>query len=249
MLRYAITDRARFVAESGQQAEPHLQSALLAQAARLTADGIDFIQLRERDLSAAALASLAHRLLATLRADLTHPAPRLLINSRADIAIATCADGVHLTSSPNELTPAQVRALYAAAALPAPIVSLSCHTLAEVANAASFAPNDRPTLLLFGPVFEKVIAKNVVAEQALNLNGDAEDRAPENSLGDKKIAKGAGLDLLRAASLAAAPIPVLALGGITRTNAAATLAAGAAGIAAIRFFQSESAQNPPQSSH
>ena len=75
MLRYAITDRARFVAESGQQAEPHLQSALLAQAARLTADGIDFIQLRERDLSAAALASLAHRLLATLRADLTHPAP------------------------------------------------------------------------------------------------------------------------------------------------------------------------------
>ena len=247
MLRYAITDRARFVAESGQQAEPHLQSALLAQAARLTADGIDFIQLRERDLSAEDLASLAHHLLATLRAH--NPAPKLLINSRADIAIATCADGVHLTSSPNELTPAQVRALYAAAALPAPIVSLSCHTLAEVANAASFAPNDRPTLILFGPVFEKVIAKNVVAEQALNLNGDAEDRAPENSLGDKKIAKGAGLDLLRAASLAAAPIPVLALGGITRTNAAATLAAGAAGIAAIRFFQSESAQNPPQSSH
>ena len=101
MLRYAITDRLRFADESGQQAEPARQAALLAQAARLAADGIDFLQLREKDLSAAALASLARRLLATLRACPTHPAPRLLINSRADIAIATCADGVHLTSSPN----------------------------------------------------------------------------------------------------------------------------------------------------
>ena len=50
MLRYAITDRARFSAESGQQAEPHCQAALLAHAARLAADGIDFLQLREKDL-------------------------------------------------------------------------------------------------------------------------------------------------------------------------------------------------------
>jgi thiamine-phosphate pyrophosphorylase len=226
MLRYAITDRARFVAESGQQAEPHLQSALLAQAARLTADGIDFIQLRERDLSAAALASLAHRLLATLRADLTHPAPRLLINSRADIAIATCADGVHLTSSPNELTPAQVRALYTAAGLAAPIVSLSCHTLDEVQRAASSAPDGRPTLILFGPVFEKVVAEIAAPEVQVTVKSN----------GNKKISEGTGLDLLRAACAAAAPIPVLALGGITRAKTEACLDAGAAGIAAIRLF-------------
>ena len=231
MLRYAITDRLRFVAD-----EPARQAALLAQAARLAADGIDFLQLREKDLSAAALAALARRLLATLRAGPTHPAPRLLINSRADIAIATCADGVHLTSAPGSLTPAQVRALYAAASLHAPIVSLSCHTLAEVARAASFAPDGRPTLILFGPVFEKVIANNVVAEQALNLNGDADDRAPEKSLGGKKISTGTGLDLLRAACLAAAPIPVLALGGINRSNTDACLEAGAVGVAAIRLF-------------
>jgi thiamine-phosphate pyrophosphorylase len=234
MLRYAITDRARLAAESGQQAEPARQAALLAQAARLAADGIDFLQLRERDLSAAALASLARRLLAILRAH--QPAPKLLINSRADIAIATCADGVHLTSAPGSLTPAEVRALYAAASLPEPIVSLSCHTLAEVARAASFAPEERPTLILFGPVFEKVAAKNIVAEQALSLNGDAEDRAPEKSLGDKKISTGTGLDLLRAACAAAAPIPVLALGGITRANTDICLDTGAAGIAAIRLF-------------
>jgi thiamine-phosphate pyrophosphorylase len=216
MLRYAITGRLRFAAD-----EPARQAALLAQGARLAADGIDFIQLREKDLSAAALAALARRLLATLRADPTHPAPRLLINSRADIAIATCADGVHLTSAPGSLTPAQVRTLYAAASLPEPIVSLSCHTLAEVARAASFAPDERPTLILFGPVFEKVIA---------------EDRAPEKSLGDKKISPGTGLDLLRAACAAAAPVPVLALGGINRSNTDACLDAGAAGVAAIRLF-------------
>jgi len=216
MLRYAITGRLRFAAD-----EPARQAALLVQAARLATDGIDFIQLREKDLSAAALAALARRLLATLRADPTHPAPRLLINSRADIAIATCADGVHLTSAPGSLTPAQVRTLYAAASLPEPIVSLSCHTLAEVARAASFAPDERPTLILFGPVFEKVIA---------------EDRAPEKSLGDKKISPGTGLDLLRAACAAAAPVPVLALGGINRSNTDACLDAGAAGVAAIRLF-------------
>jgi len=209
MLRYAITDRARFAAESGQQAEPTRQTALLRQAARLAAEGIDFLQLRERDLSAAALASLARNLLATLCEH--NPATRLLVNSRADVAIATHADGVHLTSSPNELTPAQVRALYAAASLPEPVISLSCHTLAEVARAASSAPDERPTLILFGPVFEKVV-------------------------GNKLVTAGAGLDLLRAACAAAAPIPVLALGGITPANTDSCLDAGAMGIAAIRLF-------------
>jgi len=221
MLHYAITDRSCFSAKPGQQAEPARQAALLRQAERLAAVGIDFVQLRENDLPAAELASLAHNLLATLCTNPAHTAPKLLINSRADVAIATCADGVHLTSAPGQLTPAQVRALYAAASLPDPIVSLSCHTLDEVARAASASPNDRPTHILFGPVFEKVVA---------------ESHPSQKSIANKKIAPGAGLDLLRAACLAAGPIPVLALGGITRANAAATLAAGAAGVAAIRLF-------------
>jgi thiamine-phosphate pyrophosphorylase len=214
MLRYAITDRARFKGD-----EPARHAALLAQAARLAAAGIDFLQLREKDLPAADLATLTRRLLATLRAH--SPAPKLLINSRTDIAIATCADGVHLTSSPNEFTPAQVRALYAAASLPEPVISLSCHTVDEVARAASPAPEERPTLILFGPVFEKVIAG---------------DRATEKSRVGKKIAAGTDLDLLRAACAAAAPVPVLALGGVTRANTDSCLAAGAAGVAAIRQF-------------
>jgi thiamine-phosphate pyrophosphorylase len=209
MLRYAITDRSRF---SGDEASRH--STLIAQAARLATAGVDLIQLRERDLLTSALGALARRVLAVLRAH--QPSPRLLIHSRADVAIATQADGVHLTNSPDALTPAQVRALYTAASLPEPIISLSCHTLDAVVRASTAPTDNRPTHILFGPVFEKVVADDV--------------------LGDKKVSEGTGLDLLRAASIAAAPIPVLALGGITDANAADCIAAGASGIAAIRLF-------------
>jgi thiamine-phosphate pyrophosphorylase len=217
MLRYAITDRVRFPGDEATQ-----QAALLKQASQLTANGVDFLQLREKDLEAGAIADLARRILAILRAsqrtsESAAPAhtPKLLINSRADIAIAVAADGMHLTAARGSLTPAQVRKLYAAANLPDPIISVSCHTLDEVACAAAKTPRAEPdsaaTLILFGPVFEKVV-------------------------GTEAISAGAGLELLRAACALAAPTPVLALGGIAPQNTAACLGAGAAGIAAIRLF-------------
>jgi thiamine-phosphate pyrophosphorylase len=150
------------------------------------------------------LAALARRILEALRNTET----RLLINSRPDIAIATAAHGVHLTASPGQLSPAQVRELYAAATLPPPILSISCHTLAEVEQARGHAD-----LILFAPIFQKSIAGEIVTP-------------------------GQGLKALHAASLAAAPTPVYALGGVTPENAPACLEAGAAGIAGIRLFHS-----------
>jgi thiamine-phosphate pyrophosphorylase len=206
MLRYAITDRAR--AQIGQ---PSREEALLRQAASLAESGVDFVQLREKDLEAGALSSLARKLLAVLR---SYPrAPKLLINSRADVAVASGADGVHLTSATGELTPADIRKLYASAGLPEPIVSVSCHALSEIPSARD------ASLILFGPVFEKAVSvpSSAASSEAL-------------------VSDGIGLNLLHLACTTAAPTPVLALGGITPENTSATLAAGAAGIAAIRMF-------------
>jgi len=48
----------------------------------------------------------------------------------------------------------------------------------------------------------------------------------------------AGLDALRAAC-ANARVPVLAIGGVDETNAAAVAAAGAAGLAAVGIFMAD----------
>ena len=82
-----------------------------------------------------------------------------------------------------------------------PLIAVSCHSPAEVAQAEASGA----TFAIFAPVFEK------------------------------KNAQPAGLNLLHEASQT--NIPVLALGGITLENAQSCMAAGAAGIAAIRFFQ------------
>lgn len=203
MLRYAITSRALFTGDETQQ-----QAALIRQCTRWATYGIDFIQLREKDLEAAALAALAHSILATIPATCK---TKLLINSRADVAIAASAHGIHLTAAPGELTPAQIRHLYAKAARLAPTISISCHTLAEVEQARE----NQVDAILFAPIFEK-------------------------SIGGQQLTPGLGLDQLHAGCIAATPIPVYALGGVTLENAPACIAAGAAGIAGIRLFHSVS---------
>ncbi len=200
MLRYAITSRASFPGNEREQ-----RAALLRQAYHWVRDGIDFIQLREKDLSSDALSALASEILEAIAAT---PTPtRLLINSRAEVAVATRGHGVHLTAAPEELTPADVRGLYASARLPPPVVSVSCHSLIEVEQART----NRADAILFAPVFEKWLRGGQHLE-------------------------GQGLERLGEACRAAAPVPVFALGGVTRENAAACLAAGVAGVAGIRLF-------------
>ncbi len=200
MLRCAITDgSASGFVNAGQI------DRLQNQVRRWADDGIELIQLREKNLEAGALLALAEAALQTLR-EVQSPA-KLLINMRADVAIAARAHGVHLTSHPGELTPQQVRELFTHAALPAPIVSVSCHTPADIARARHNAAD----FILFGPVFEK------------RING-------------RLVAAGVGIEALTLACAVAQQIPLLALGGITPQNSAVCLAAGAAGIAGIRLF-------------
>jgi thiamine-phosphate pyrophosphorylase len=201
MLRYAITSRALFPGD-----QHHQQTALVEQAARWASTGIDFIQLREKELPAADLANLARGILKNLSST-----TKLLINSRPDIAIATAAHGVHLTASVGEFTPAQVRHLYSATDLEPPVVTISCHTLAEVARAR----DNGVDAILFGPVFGKLIAGRIVSPPPALSGSFAQ---------------------LRAACTTAAPTAIFALGGVTSANASACIEAGAAGIAGIRLF-------------
>ena len=202
MLRCAITDGTASGFVNTAQIE-RLQN----QVRRWAADGIDLIQLREKNLEAGALLALAEAALHTLR-EMQSPA-KLLINTRADIAIAAGAHGVHLTSHADALTPQQVRELFTHAGLHAPIVSVSCHTPSDIARARHNAAD----FILFGPVFEK------------RVDGEL-------------VSAGVGIEPLRFACAIAQQVPVLALGGITRENSAVCLSSGAAGIAAIRLFTS-----------
>jgi thiamine-phosphate pyrophosphorylase len=192
MLRYAITDRGLFGGSL-----PAMLQHLVAVAPK-----VDYIQVRERDLPAADLELFAREVLAAIASG-----PQILINHRADVALATRADGVHLRAGSGELHPAQIRDLYARAGRPAPVISISCHSLDDVRRARESAVD----LILFGPVFQKLISG-------------------ENSQ------TGTGLDLLRQACEIAAPTKVLALGGVTESKISACMEAGAAGVAAIRLF-------------
>jgi thiamine-phosphate pyrophosphorylase len=204
VLLYYITDRLAFPGD-----EPARRRRLLDKVAEAATHGIDYIQLREKNLCDRDLESIAREAAQIIHAQQLvsghrQPATTLLINSRTDIALAANALGVHLRS--NDITTQEVRSawLSSGVSLADPTISISCHSPQEVAAAAA----NQATLAIFAPVFEKK---------------DAPQQSP------------AGLNALREAFRA--PIPVLALGGITLQNAHSCLEAGAAGIAAIRLFQ------------
>lgn len=202
MVRYAITDGTLLGKDEATR------RARLRGYARLAVEHrIDLLQVREKNMASAVLVEVVRE----LAAGLIGSGVKLLVNGRCDVALAGGADGLHLTSSPGELTPGQVCGLFAQVRGATALVSASCHTLAEVKRFANGHVEDRPDVILFGPVFEKRI-------------------------GNEEALKGTGLELLRQACTAAGAIPVLALGGVDESRAEACAEAGAAGFAAIRMF-------------
>ena len=212
MLLYYITDRKAFPGD-----EPTRRRRLLDKIAEAANQAINYIQLREKDLSTRELESLARETMQIigsqrLRTENRELRTALLINSRTDVALAIAAAGVHLPGS--DVSPQEVRAAWRRgiancdAGTPArelspqtPLIAVSCHSPQEVTKAAA----NQAAFAVFSPVFEK------------------------------KDALPTGLEALRQACRAT--IPVLALGGVTLQNAQSCLQAGAAGIAAIRLFQ------------
>jgi thiamine-phosphate pyrophosphorylase len=146
---YYITDRTQFQGDERERRERLLEK--IAEAARCE---VDYVQLREKDLSSRDLEALAREATKEIRAHGSKT--RLLINSRTDVALAVGADGVHLRSS--DVSPEEVRRIWRAAKGTAePIVAVSCHGGAEVV-AAEKAGAD---FVVFGPVFGKKDAPEV----------------------------------------------------------------------------------------
>ena len=198
-----MTDRRSLCGiESTEQRE-----ILLRKIAAASAAGVDWIQIREKDLPGKDCASLTLEALqrtAKSLANKTAPA-RILVNDRLDVALSQKADGVHLGE--NSLPPAEAKRLVdARGGTHDFLVGVSCHSL----EAARVAATGGADYLFFGPVFAT----------------------------PSKAAFGAPQGLERLAEVCrAVSIPVLAIGGITVSNASSCLAAGASGIAAIRLFQ------------
>jgi thiamine-phosphate pyrophosphorylase len=139
LLLYYITDRTQF---AGDESSRH--RALLDKIAEAARCNVDFIQLREKDLSTRELEALAREAMGRVR-ESSSPT-KLFINSRTDVAIACGADGVHLRSG--DVLPAEVRRAWKHCK---PVISASCHSPADVARAAT----EEADLAVFAPVFEK----------------------------------------------------------------------------------------------
>src|SRR5712692_1199777 len=154
---YYITSRKAFPGD-----EPARRRGLLDKIAEAASAGIDYIQLREKDLPTRDLESLAKEAMQIIREQpltTAHcPLPTdLLINSRTDVALAAKAAGVHLRS--NDISPQEVREAWkCGAGAPArepspqnPLIALSCHSPEEVIQAAT----NQATFAVFAPIFEK----------------------------------------------------------------------------------------------
>ncbi|HEY4683139.1 MAG TPA: thiamine phosphate synthase [Candidatus Acidoferrales bacterium] len=130
-----ITDRKQL---PGGDPLPVIRAAVAA--------GVDFIQIREKDLATRPLLELARAAVAMARPDgigASRSATRVLVNDRLDVALAAGADGVHLGTE--SVAVGVVREQY-----PDLLIGASSHNLEEITRAAKEGAN----FAVFGPVFE-----------------------------------------------------------------------------------------------
>ena len=198
-----VTDRRSLAAPESGDSNKSLSSKIEAAAAA----GVDWIQIREKDLSGRDCSLLTREALQRAAKSQAGSAARtrIIVNDRVDVALTENADGVHLGEKSLPVAEAK-RLVVDRGARNDFVIGVSCHSL----EAARSAARDGADYLFFGPVFATPSKAAFGAPRGL-----------------ERLA-----EVCREVS-----IPVLAIGGVTLANASACLAAGASGIAAIRLFQ------------
>ncbi len=180
---------------------------LLVSMRAAMAAGVDWVQIREKDLPARDLLSLAA---AAIRAAAERHAEgcssvRVLVNDRLDVALAASAAGVHLGRESVPLLDV-VRWCRSGNAPADFLIGMSCHSMEDVHEAEAAGAN----YVFFGPVFDTLSKRPFGPPQGIARLAEV---------------------------CATVRIPVIAIGGIDDENAAECLRAGASGIAAIRMCQ------------
>lgn len=139
-----------------------LLPALVRKMEVLAVAGVDWIQLREKDLSVKELAKITQE---SVRRDTRSESPRatrILVNDRLDVALAERAGGVHLGET--GLPVAQAKHLVESHASGKDfLIGVSCHSL----EAAQSAAGDGASYLFFGPVFATPSKASFGAPQGL----------------------------------------------------------------------------------
>ena len=141
MLRYYITDRR---AAGGIDCVFDV----------IAGGGFDYVQIREKDLSARALLSVVERAVVIARPQ----GIRVLVNERADVAMAAGADGVHLPS--NSIAPSRIEGM---------LVAVSCHSVADVVR----AEREHASFVVLGPVFDTASKRAFGAPLGLDVLREA----------------------------------------------------------------------------
>jgi thiamine-phosphate pyrophosphorylase len=140
-----VTDRRNLSAGT-----PSANSAALTEKiALLAAAGVDWVQIREKDLPDRELAALVRQALrrTSTQAD-TARATRILVNDRVDVALTEGAAGVHLGESSLPVYEAKrlVRSRVSGRDF---LVGVSCHSPESAPSAATSGAD----YLFFGPIF------------------------------------------------------------------------------------------------
>jgi thiamine-phosphate pyrophosphorylase len=207
-----VTDRRSLSVPAAERRVPAASDAeskrLAEKIGTIAAAGVDWIQIREKDLAARQLAELTREAIARTRTPVSGRSVRIIVNDRLDVAIAEGAGGVHLGEMSLPVADAAMwtKRMHPGGAGRRFSIGASCHSL----DGVKAAVRDGADYVFFGPVF---------ATPSKTKFGEPQ--------GVKKLGAVCG----------AVDVPVIAIGGITLENAGDCIAAGAAGIAAIRLFQ------------